>query len=357
MPTRPLSKGSGAKPVTELLDLDVLELSLVPSGANGKRYLLFKSADAEEGGYMEAEIVQKILETPFDEEGLVAEGIQKAAPDIPTDALEAAVGMVKLAKTFQDELPEDILSTVGELAGYSVEKGKLPPALAAANAARAGKPEEGSPAEEEAETGTEEEEEMAQEKTKKVKKEQEGGEHMEDSQTPAETDKVVEKVEEKIEKASDIANLPENIRGPVEALFKEAAEAKEAVRKMQDENLNKEFIKKSAEELSWLPKDEDFAMTLKALYQSVPEELYQKVEKAFIAANNALGESELFVEKGTSRSGENTPVGKVEAAANELIQKSEGMTKEQAIAEALRQNPALYDEYREATPMVGGRGR
>ena len=327
---KPMSGGAGPKPVTELLDLDVLEISLVPSGANGKRYALLKSADAEEGGIMEEELVKKVLETPFDDESAITEGLLKAVPDMPTDAQEAAVGIVKLAKTFKDKLPDDIFNVTSELAGYAVK-------------AKSDDEDEEEDGKTDGKGDGDEEDDDEMKKTKKVKKE---GEKMESPVTI-----------EKIEKAEDIEKLAPELRAPLLALWKQNEESRDEIRKMKEEALDKEFIRKSSEELSWLPKDENFAMTLKSLYKADPE-LYGKIEKSLVAANNALGESDLFVEKGTTRFGENSPLGKVEALAQELVVKStDSMTIEQARAKAVELHPEWYDEYRNETPILGGRSR
>lgn len=163
------------------------------------------------------------------------------------------------------------------------------------------------------------------------------------------------------DKVIKMEDLPEDIRKQLEEvaeLKKKAAEAEELKKRVEEaealakaereERLKKEYIAKVASYQALPVQPEEFGLVLKALAEKAPEE-YAKLEGVLKAADEALAKSELFREVGRSGAGESTAWAKVEAMAKEIVQKNAGMTKEQAIAKVLRDNPELYSAYRAET--------
>lgn len=97
--------------IRQLGKLGTYEVSLVPRGANKKRFALRKSEDTQMD-----EILKAVLESDLDNEAQI-DKVLKAAK-LSDKAQGAIKGMVKLAAGFKDELPKDLLKLLGQLAGY-----------------------------------------------------------------------------------------------------------------------------------------------------------------------------------------------------------------------------------------------
>jgi len=288
--------------VNRLKDLDAVEVSLVPRGANKKKFLIFKEDDSP----ME-EILKAVLETELDDENKVEE-VLKAAK-LSGKAQNAVKGALRLLNAYKDELPKDIMKTLAELAGY------------------------GYPAPTE----------KAKDKDKDKEKEKYG--------YPAPT--------KKEDGSYDFSGIPEEVRPAVEALWKEQQEAVKKAEKLEkvlkeerDKQLRKEFIQKAADEFANLPtKPEEFGLVLKGLAEKAPEE-YAKLEGVLKAANEAIEKGALFAEigRGGMPAGDSA-VAKVEAMAAGLVQKDANLSRMDALAKVLAENPQLYEQYRKETAV------
>ncbi len=286
-----------------LRDLEAVEVSLVPKGANRKRFLIFKEDDPPM-----QEILKAILETELDDEKKVDE-VLKAAK-LSDKAQNAVKGALRLLNAYKDELPKDIMKTLAGLAGY------------------------GYPEPTEKQKGKDKDDD--EDKKKKygypapVKKE---------------------------DGSWDFSGIPEEVRPMVEALWKEhleevkkREELERVLKEERDKQARKEFIQKAATEFGNLPvKPEEFGLVLKGLAEKAPEE-YAKLEGVLKAANEAIEKGALFAEVGRSGALPGaSAMSKIEAVANSLVQKDASMTKEQAIAKALELHPELYTEYLQET--------
>jgi len=134
----------------------------------------------------------------------------------------------------------------------------------------------------------------------------------------------------------------------MEDLEKKAKEAEELAKKEREERIKKEYIAKAAGYQALSINPEEFGLVLKSLAEKDPEN-FTKLEALLKAADEAISKSALFKEIGRSGAGESSTWAKVEAMAKDMVQKNAGMTKEQAIAKVLRENPELYDAYRKET--------
>jgi len=279
--------------VNRLKDLDAVEVSLVPRGANKKKFLIFKEVDSP----ME-EILKAVLETELENESRVEE-VLKAAK-LSDKAKGAVKGALRLLNAYKDELPKDIMKTLAELADY------------------------GYPAPTEKAKGKKDEEEDEKKKYG----------------YPAPT--------KKEDGSYDFSSIPEEVRPAVEALWKEQQEAvkkaeelEKVLKEERDKQLRKEYIQKAA----------DFGLVLKGLAEKAPEE-YAKLEGVLKAANEAIEAGALYAEvgRGGAPAGDSA-VAKVEAMAAGLVQKDANLSRADALAKVLAENPQLYEQYRKETAV------
>ena len=314
---------ANTKEPTELTDLEVDEVSLVKQGANGRRFRILKAGGAP-GDYMEE--LSDILKSDMGIEDQTRDLIEKKAPELSPDAAEAMVGVVKLAQTYAEQLPSDIFDTLAEASGFekAVKKQPLP-----ADGKPPAKPDD---EDEEDDDEDQEDQEATPQKAKK------GTKKMKKSDA-------VQKALERIEKEEDIDLFPEDIQKAVRPLWKSNVELKEEVRKMQDEALTKEFVVKAAE-YTHLPKTETFATVLKSMSQKLDADEFAVVEGVFKASEEALKESGLFAEVGSTVALAGTPEGQLAALAKEKLEKSDDKTYtyEQAMADATMAHPEIYEE-------------
>lgn len=271
-----------------LENLEVAEVSIVPRGANKKKFLIFKEVDSP----ME-EILKAVLETPLENEAEV-DRMLKAAK-LSEKAQGAVRGALKILSAYREELPKDILNTLAGLAGY------------------------GYPA-----------------PTEKEGKEK--------YKYPAPA--------KKADGSYDFSGIPEEVRPMVEALWKQneeavkkAEELEKVLKAEREERLRKEYIAKAAGFKHLPVKPEEFGLVLKGLAEKAPEE-YSKVEGLLKVVDEALGQGKLFSELGRSGEGAGGSAwAKIEKAASEIVQKDGKLTREQAVAKVLDEHPELYEEY------------
>ena len=316
------------KEPTELRDLEIEEISLVKQGANRKRFRIIK--EGTPGDSMEESQVAEVLKADLGNEDTLREGILKTAPELSTDATDAMVGIVKLAQTYSEQLPSDIFDTLAEASGFAKAKtetkkqplpadGKTPP------------PDED---DEDDQDDEDQEDQDAPQKKSKGKK----------MATKKADESEIKKALEKIEKEADIDQLPENIQGPVRYLFKAKEDLETKIEKMEDDRLTEVYIAKAAE-FTHLPKVDTFADILKSMSQKLEADEYAAMEGILKSADNALRESNLFTEVGSTIAVAGTPQGKLEAMAKERLTKSEGkLTYEQAMADVTMEHPEIYEE-------------
>lgn len=309
---------------TRLSDVEVDWLSLVEKGANRKPrwFRILKTADDAPEGYMET---NEILKADLGNEDALRDSIEQKAPELSTDATQAMMGIVKLAQAYSEELPTTIFDTLAEVSGFQVidkaETKKVFPPV---------KPEEETPEEKMKRMA----EELAAQKTKK------GSKKMEKSD---ESDPIT-KALEKITKEEDIDSLPEDIQGPVRYLYKSNVELSDKIEKMEDARLTKEFTERAAD-YQHLPKTESFATLLKSMSMKLAPEEFTAVEGILKASEEALKESNLFVEVGSEAAITGTPEGQLASLAKQRVEKSEGsITFAQAMSDVTMEHPEIYDD-------------
>lgn len=170
----------------------------------------------------------------------------------------------------------------------------------------------------------------------------------------------------------DLSGVPEEQRPALELVLKmhddelaelrkekeveksKADEAIEIAKSERETRETREYIAK-AETLDKVAQDPaEFGPVLKSIANAerdghVPEGTFEKLETVLKSANEAIEKGDLFSELGrVGGTGATDADAKIDAAAAELRKSDPKLTKEQAIAKALEDNPELYVDYRKA---------
>lgn len=127
----------------------------------------------------------------------------------------------------------------------------------------------------------------------------------------------------------------------------ERAEAAEMIAKAErDFRLEREFVSK-ASTLSHLPLESDaFGKVLKSVSEGVDAETFEAIWQVLQAANTNISNGDSFKEIGKSTGHHNDgPSSNVEKAANNIMASNPSLTREQAIAKAVGDDPSLYINY------------
>jgi len=310
----------------QLLDLKVGEVSLVPKGANRKRFLVVKQEVSMENN----ELLQTILDAELQDEERINEVLKSQG--LSEKAINAVKGALRILNAFKDELPKDILNTLASLAGYGY-------APAPTEKAKAKQEEQGG----DGEYGA------YGEPDKKGKKKALGKEE--------ETEKAGKKYPAPVKKADgtfDLSAVPDELRPTLEVIFKEHEEAVrkaqelEAVLKAeQDRRKVLEFVER-AKQYTHLPINPDeFGPVLKQISESAPE-AFQKLEQVLKAADENLRVAGSLkpVGRDSTGTGGNTAWDQICALASQLVEKAEHkLSFEAAVDKVLQSRPDLYRRY------------
>lgn len=285
-----------------LTDLDVAEVSLVKKPANKRAFLLFKQLD-EGGEERVPDLKEKLIELFTSEAPLELEEkleLIEGQEGLTEELREIVKEVVKVLRAYKADLPEDILEVIAELAEL-----KLP-------------------------------------------------ERIVDQKPRAEEEEKIEIMAgfprpiKKADGSYDLSGVPKEQRAIVEALWKQAERADQLAKELREEKelrIRKEFEER-AKQFDNLPiSAEELGRILQAFHEKAKEE-YDKIERLLRAVNEALGQSEILKELGSSYNGTSGGAWtKIEKLAQGLIQKDANLTKEKAISIVLEANPQLYAEY------------
>lgn len=285
-----------------LTDLDVAEVSLVKKPANKRAFLLFKQLD-EGGEERVPDLKEKLIELITSEAPLELEEkleLIEGQEGLTEECREIVKEVVKVLRAYKADLPEDILEVIAELAEL-----KLP-------------------------------------------------ERIVDQKPRAEEEEKIEIMAgfprpiKKADGSFDLSGVPKEQRAIVEALWKQAERADQLAKELREEKelrIRKEFEER-AKQFDNLPiSAEELGRILQAFHEKAKEE-YDKIERLLRAVNEALGQSEILKEFGSSYNGSSGGAWtKIEKLAQGLIQKDANLTKEKAISIVLEANPQLYAEY------------
>ena len=271
--------------MAKLSDLEVYEVSLVPKGANNKKYILMKEFGGNQMGNQVQNVIKGILEANLKDEKKADEILKSYK--LSEEAEEVTKSIVKLISAYKDELPQDVLKAIGDITDLKVEK-------------------------------SDSVDEPVDEDISKS---------LNDPKTP-----------ESVRKAIDF--LTEQNKATV----KKNEELEAQIKKAENEKLDQQFneIVKGYKNIS--ATDENLAQVLKSVGQKAPQEL-NSILKVLKAADELLDNQDIYKEFGSNgQMGTNDTWGKIEKMA-EVEAKENKMTKEEAISKVLQDNPNLYSEY------------
>ena len=281
--------------VKALAKLDTVEVSLVKSGANRRRFAIFKTEDS----MPLEEIIRAVLETETEGEDTALGAILKS--DASPKARAAMQAILRAYNGFKDEMPKGVVNAAALAKALDMEPG---------------------------------------EPTKKTEPK------------PA---KKSETATEPTLKRGDLADLPPDIASKVEALWKANANKDKAIEALsltvkaeRDERRTREFTELARSDFDNLGEAAEVGAVLKSI-SDTDQELYGRVEAILKDAQARISEAPAFQEIGRrpgraeSLSGAES---RMAAAVKEIVTKSGGKVDEPGAWEVImRDKPELYDEY------------
>lgn len=129
------------------------------------------------------------------------------------------------------------------------------------------------------------------------------------------------------------------------ALQKRLDDAEALAKLEREERLTKEYVAKATEFTSLGVVPEELGPVLKAIAAVSPEQ-YTKLETTLKSASTAIAKSPLLKEVGAGGQGESSSAwNKIEKKAEEVRKSNSSLTKEQAQAKVMKEEPELYNEY------------
>jgi hypothetical protein len=277
--------------MSELKDLEAIEVSLVSKAANKKKFVILKSES--KGVNQMDEILKAIVESELENEKEVDKILKQKK--VSEKAVIAVKGALKVLNAFKDELPKDVMNTLAELAGYGYE---APEGMAKQKAAGCGD-------------------------YKPVKK---------------------------ADGSIDLTGVPEEVKPLLTALWKENEDmAKRAnvleamIQKQEDDKLTDKYVQVAKQFKNFSLNPAELGAVLKDIAKKTPESV-AKIEEVLKSADAAISNSGLFKEIGSAAGNSPKAMDKIEQKAVEIM-KTEKITKAEAITKALESNPELYNEY------------
>jgi hypothetical protein len=142
----------------------------------------------------------------------------------------------------------------------------------------------------------------------------------------------------------------ESLQKKAEESEKQAKEANELAKSLQDKATTKEYVAKAAA-LKRLPaKPDELGAALKSVAAAAPD-AYKEIERVLTAANEQIEKNDLLFKQlgasGGANDGEGTAYATARAKAQELVAKGEAKTLEQGVALVFKREPELYKQHRQ----------
>jgi len=276
--------------MSELKNLEAIEVSLVSKAANKKKFVILKSES--KGVNQMDEILKAIVEAELENEQEVDKILK--AKKVSDKAMAAVKGALKVLNAFKDELPNDVMTTLAGLAGY----GYAAP------------------------------EEMAKQKA--------GYKEY--------------KPMKKADGSLDLDGVPEEVKPLLISLWKENEDIvkksnvlEAMIQKQEEDRLTEKYVQVAKQFKNFSVNPEELGVVLKEIAKKAPD-IITKVEEVLKSADAALSKAGLFKEIGSAAGNAPKAMDKIEQKANEIM-KTEKITKAAAITKTLEDNPELYNEY------------
>lgn len=309
--------------LTQLTNLTGYEVSLVPKGANKKRFLVVKENNGD--SEMNKKLLERILKEGLKDEDAVA----KVAKNLGMSEDETEVLKAVMKLVGEGGMPAEKLMKAMKEMGYEVDKME--------------------DEEEEKEKNTEKEDDPSKKKDEEVNKEQRKGG---DVKVPV----------QKEDGSWDLSGVDESLRPVMQVICKSNEQLAKALNDQKTANVSlaeklktekdarvlKEFEEKAIS-FGHLGQDaKNLAKVLKAAHEADPEN-GAAIEEILKSANAKIEQSNLFAEKGTTGSGFGKAGAgawsKIEKMAQEISKSDPKVSSAEAIELVLKKHPELYDEY------------
>jgi len=335
--------------ITALTDVETLEVSLVPEGANlKKRFPVLKSSEKEM-----SDILHAVIDAPSSEDTKFDQVVKSSALGENAEAAEAIKGAMKILNAYSDSIsPADALGVLAE--GFGVQKAEYKKAEdeeEEEDAEKASEFEEGK--ESEGAKLSDEEEDAEKASEFEEGKESEGAKLSDEDELDKAEEEEEEEEEEEVEKS--LKALPKNVRSQMTALFKSQKEAvakseklEKALKVERDERLRKEFVEKAKTDFPYVPgkSSEEVGLMLKSLHVLAPK-IAEDIEGIFKSVSATIEKAGLLTELGsgmTNRGGGASAYAKLDGMARESVSKSGG-SYAKAFETVMQNNPELYSQY------------
>ena len=296
--------------ITALTDVETLEVSLVPQGANNKkRFPVLKSSETNM-----SDILHAVIDAPSSEDTKFDQVVKSSALGENAEAAEALKGAMKILNAYSDSIsPEDALGVLAK--GFGVEKGE----------------------DEEVEKPGHYEEKAEDEEDDAEKAEHE---EEEEAEKAAHGD-------EEVEKSLNSSQIEALFKSQREAIAK-AEKLEKALMVERDERLRKEFISKARTDFPYVPgkSSEEVGMMLKTLHGLDPA-IAGDIEGIFKSVSATIEKAGLLDELGsgmTNRGDGASAYAKLDGMARDAVQKS-GASYAKAFETAMQNHPELYSQY------------
>ena len=347
-------------PITALTELETVEVSLVPAGANlKKRFPIMKR---NEDSSM-SDILHAVIDAQTSEDSHF-ENVVKSA-DLSEEAALAVKGAMKILNAYADTIPADqALSVIGK--GLGVEQNDQPVAkqdeedeekeeVQSLAEMITEAEEEGADKGDDEEHKKEDDEEHKKEDEEEHKKEDEEAEKGDDVEKPYH---YKEDEDDKMKKSAlqkSLKDLDPAVRNQIQALWKSQAQAVAKAEKLEkslmaerDEKQRKEFIEKARKEYRFVPgkSPDELGLMLKALH-SLDSQIAKDIEGIFKSVSAMMEKGDLLGEIGSSMTGEvsdGTAFSKLDNLAKSAVKKSGGSYSKR-FEEVMKANPDLYTSY------------
>lgn len=295
--------------MAELENLDADEVSLVPQGANRKRFIIRKEGELEMD-QKDTEVINEILETEFEDEERFKEIAKESK--LSEKATKAMKAVTRILQAFKAELPKEFLSKLSELAGLTKA---------------------------EHEDDKKEKEKMSKEEIKTEEK------PVDTKISKEDLEKVSPVIKEKLEA---ILKSNDDLAKSNEAIAKENGKLSETVKEEKNARILKEFKEEAQSEYSHISTSEDLGPVLKEMKESLTDGSYEKITAILKEADVISKKSEVFKEYGSSHSeGERTLRVNIEKGKQEIRKTDSSLSDAQAEAKYFEDNPQAYTEYLE----------
>jgi len=148
-----------------------------------------------------------------------------------------------------------------------------------------------------------------------------------------------------IENTDALANVSPEVKAMIEDANRKAAEATLALENMNNERELEKFVNK-AKAFDKLPINAAEMGVVFKNFAKADEEGFQKLEALLNATNNLVTASNVFATAGTStHSATGTAYEQMQAKATELVASNKDLSKDQAMAQVMRNETELYQQY------------